>query len=98
MVFFALYPPCLATTIMIKVQTGSYKWMAFSVLFPTALGFIVASIIFSGGNALNLNGIQMMGVFYVFVVTLTIIVGLSKNRGRKAQVTFSLPDLAAKES
>ena len=25
--FFALYPPCLATTVMVKVQTGSYKWM-----------------------------------------------------------------------
>ena len=78
MVFFALYPPCLATTIMIKVQTGSYKWMAFSILFPTTLGFIVASAIFTGGNALNLNGIQMMGVFYVFVVALTIVTGLSK--------------------
>ncbi|HIP82838.1 MAG TPA: ferrous iron transport protein B, partial [Desulfocapsa sulfexigens] len=78
MVFFALYPPCLATTIMIKVQTGSYKWMVFSILFPTTLGFIVASAIFTGGNALNLNGIQMMGVFYVFVVALTIVTGLSK--------------------
>ena len=56
MVFFALYPPCLATTIMIKVQTGSYKWMLFSILFPTALGFIVASLIFTGGSAFGLTG------------------------------------------
>ncbi|PHR26292.1 MAG: ferrous iron transport protein B [Desulfotalea sp.] len=79
MVFFALYPPCLATTIMIKVQTGSYKWMAFSVFFPTALGFIVASAIYSGGKALHLTGIQMMGIFYIFVVALTIVTGFSKS-------------------
>lgn len=78
MVFFALYPPCLATTIMIKVQTASYKWMVFSMLFPTALGFISASAIYTGGKALGLNGIQMMGVFYVFVVILTLIVGFWK--------------------
>ena len=49
MVFFAMYPPCLATTIMIKVQTGSYKWMLFSILFPTSLGFLVAVLLFTGG-------------------------------------------------
>lgn len=91
MVFFALYPPCLATTIMIKVQTGSYKWMAFSVLFPTALGFVVASAIFTGGSALNLSGIQAMGVFYVFVVVLTIVTGLSKNWGIKQPLINNKP-------
>ncbi|WP_419657309.1 FeoB4: ferrous iron transport protein B [Desulfosarcina variabilis str. Montpellier] len=79
MVFFALYPPCLATTIMIKVQTNSYKWMVFSMLFPTALGFIVASAIFTGGSAMGLTGIQMMGVFYAFVVLLTVVLGLFKS-------------------
>lgn len=79
MVFFALYPPCLATTIMIKVQTGSYKWMLFSMLFPTTLGFIVASAIFTGGNVMGLSGIQMMGVFYAFTVLLTLVVGLEKS-------------------
>ncbi len=75
MIFFALYPPCLATTIMIKVQTASYRWMLFSIFFPTALGFVVASLVFSGGGALGLNGIQMMGVFYASVVVLTIVIG-----------------------
>ena len=90
MVFFALYPPCLATTIMIKVQTGSYKWMVFSMLFPTAVGFVVASIIYSGGNALGLSGIQMMGAFYCSVVLLTIVTGLFKSWRRKPA---PLPDL-----
>jgi len=90
MVFFALYPPCLATTIMIKVQTGSYKWMLFSILFPTSLGFIIASVIYTGGSSLGLTGIQMMGVFYGTVVLLTIITGLFKSWKRKPS---QLPDL-----
>ena len=99
MVFFALYPPCLATTIMIKVQTGSYKWMLFSMLFPTALGFIVASVIFTGGSAMGLTGIQMMGVFYAFVVLLTIVLGLFKSwsDGKVAQMPQARP-LGTQES
>ena len=31
MVFVLLYLPCLATTAAIKRETGSYKWMFFSV-------------------------------------------------------------------
>lgn len=90
MVFFALYPPCLATTIMIKVQTGSYKWMMFSILFPTTLGFIIASLIYTGGSTVGLNGIQMMGVFYVAVILLAVATGLFKSWSRKPA---PLPDL-----
>lgn len=79
MVFFAMYPPCLATTIMIKVQTGSYKWMLFSILFPTSLGFLVAVLLFTGGRILGLSGIQMMGLFYGAVVLLTVILGFVRS-------------------
>ena len=100
MVFFALYPPCLATTIMIKVQTNSYKWMVFSMLFPTALGFIVASVIFTGGSAMGLTGIQMMGVFYAFVVLLTVVLGLFKSwsDGKAASVPESMQQLRPQKS
>ena len=91
MVFFAMYPPCLATTIMIKVQTGSYRWMVFSMLFPTMLGFIVASGIFTGGRLLGLSGIQMMAVFYCFVSMLTIATGLFKPWGKKLTVIDGPP-------
>lgn len=97
MVFFALYPPCLATTIMIKVQTGSYKWMIFSMVFPTVLGFIAASGIYTGGKALGLSGIQMMGVFYIFVVILTIITGLWKTWSKKTPPIGGLPNFAEKK-
>jgi ferrous iron transport protein B len=61
---------------MIKVQTGSYGWMLFSILFLTALSFAVASAVFTGGGALGLCGIQMIALFYGTVVTLALIVGL----------------------
>jgi ferrous iron transport protein B len=97
MVFFALYPPCLATTIMIKVQTGSYKWMLFSIFFPTALGFIVASFIYTGGSLVGLSGIQMMGVFYVLVALLAIVTGLFKS-SKRATPPADFPDLRLQNS
>lgn len=75
MIFFALYPPCLAATIMVKVQTGSYKWMLFSIVFPTVFGLAVASGVFTLGSILGLSGIQAMGWFYV--LALGTAVGLS---------------------
>jgi ferrous iron transport protein B len=60
--------------------------------FPTTLGFIVAKVIFTGGSALGLSGIQMMGVFYVFVVLLAIFTGLYKSWNIKPS-NISLPDL-----
>jgi ferrous iron transport protein B len=72
LIFFALYPPCLATTIMVKVQTASYKWMLFSIIFPTLLGLIVASGVFSLGGLLALSGVQAMMVFYAGAVLLAL--------------------------
>ncbi len=95
MVFFALYPPCLATTIMIKVQTGSYRWMLFSILFPTTLGFIVATFIFSGGSLLGLSGIQMMGVFYILVLLLVLVVGLGRIMKKRPDSQDDISDMVA---
>lgn len=75
MIFFALYPPCLAATVMVKVQTGSYKWMLFSIVFPTILGLTVAGMVFTGGSLLGLSGLQAMAGFYV--LALVTAVGLS---------------------
>jgi ferrous iron transport protein B len=75
MLFFALYPPCLATAIMVKVQTGSYKWMLFSIVFPTIFGLVVVSAVFTFGSILDLSGIQAMGGFYVLALVTAI--GLS---------------------
>ncbi|KMY66265.1 iron transporter FeoB [Desulfocarbo indianensis] len=69
-IFFALYPPCLATTIMVKVQTASYKWMFFSIIFPTVLGLVTASAVYTLGGALGLSGVEAMKVFYVLALAL----------------------------
>jgi ferrous iron transport protein B len=58
------------------------------------LGFIVASLIFTGGNVIGLSGIQMMGVFYGVVVLLTVATGLFKSWKRKPVGMTSLPDSA----
>ena len=78
MLFFALYPPCLATTIMVRVQTNSYGWMLFSIVFPTLLGLSVASAVFTLGSALALSGLEMMTAVYLTGVALLLIVGLAK--------------------
>jgi len=82
--FFALYPPCLATTIMVKVQTGSYKWMLFSIVFPTLLGLGVASAVYSIGMAVGATGIEAMSVVYWGAFALLLVVGLlSERRSRR---------------
>ncbi|WP_462320924.1 ferrous iron transport protein B [Halochromatium sp.] len=78
--FFALYPPCLATTIMVKMQTGSYKWMAFSIIFPTILGLTVASAVYSIGMAVGASGIEAMSAVYWGAFLLLLIVGLLSDR------------------
>ena len=82
--FFALYPPCLATTVMVKVQTGSYKWMLFSILFPTALGLGVSSAVYTIGTAAGLGGMQMMTIVYLSALALLVIVGLYSGRHERS--------------
>lgn len=80
MLFMALYPPCIAAAIMIKVQTGSANWMLFSMIIPTILGLSVASLVFTGGTLFNLSGLQAMFIFYGLALTATIGTGLIKNK------------------
>ena len=80
MLFMVLYPPCIATTIMVKLQTGSFKWMFFSMIYPIVLGLMVASLIFTGGKALGLNGLQAMIVFYMIALATTVVTGFINNK------------------
>jgi len=80
MLFMVLYPPCVATSIMVKIQTGQIRWMVFSMLFPIVLGTAVATLIFSGGTALGLNGLQAMIAFYCLALAITIGTGFLKNK------------------
>jgi len=49
MVFVMVYAPCLVTVVTIRRETGSWKWAAFSTVFATTFGFILAVIIYQAG-------------------------------------------------
>jgi len=80
MLFMVLYPPCIATTIMVKIQSGSYRWMLFSMIYPIVLGLMVATLVFTGGSALGLSGLQAMFVFYGLALAITFAMGFIRNK------------------
>lgn len=75
MLFFAMYPPCIPTLLMVKLETGSVKWMLFATFYPIILGFIIAILVFTGGSLLGLSGLQAMAVFYALALAVTIAIG-----------------------
>ncbi len=50
MVFVLLYLPCLATAGAIKRETGSYKWMFFSIGYSTSVAWLMAFCVYQGGR------------------------------------------------
>ena len=84
MIFMALYPPCVPTSVMVRMQSNSTGWMVFAIVYQATLGLIFATLIFTGGTLLNLNGWQMMWIFYGFCIVATIITGLIPDRKRKS--------------
>jgi ferrous iron transport protein B len=53
MVFVLLYLPCLASIAAIRRETGSYKWMSFSIGYSTTVAWIMAFIVYQGGKLLG---------------------------------------------
>ena len=53
MVFVLLYLPCLATVTAIRRETGSMKWMFFSIGYSTGLAWVAAFIVYQGGRLLG---------------------------------------------
>ncbi|KAA5602170.1 ferrous iron transport protein B [Blastochloris sulfoviridis] len=79
MLFFALYPPCLATMIMVRLQTASTRWMLFAIVFPTMLGLAVAGTVQLTGWALALDGLTTISVIYGSALALLVVVGLYRS-------------------
>jgi len=50
LVFVALFPPCLATLMMIRNETGRMRLMIFASIYPVAIGFILACAVFQIGR------------------------------------------------
>jgi len=76
--FMAMYPPCIATLLMVRVETGSTKWMLFTAFYPIVLGFIISIFVFTGGNLLGLSGLQVMILFYLLAIVFLVSMGLIK--------------------
>ncbi len=51
-VFVLLYIPCMVAVAAQRHEFGN-KWMAFSALYQTALGWVVATLIYQGGRLLG---------------------------------------------
>lgn len=47
--FVALFPPCIATLIMVKTETNSFRWALFTAIYPIVVGFVIAVGIFQCG-------------------------------------------------
>ncbi len=79
-IFMTLTPPCIATMIMIKYQTNSYKWMVFAIFYPIILGLIVSSLVFTIGSKLNIDGLTAMYWVYGITLAITVLLGFIKNK------------------
>ena len=51
--FIALFPPCIATIIVIKNETSSWKYAIFAFIYPIVFGFILATLVFQFGSYLS---------------------------------------------
>ena len=78
--FMAMYPPCIPTLFMIKLEAASLKWMLFAAVYPIILGFVMAVLVFSGGNLLGFSGLQAMVVFYIIAIAVTTVMAFIKRR------------------
>ena len=52
MLFVLLYSPCFVALVVIRQEAGSWGWVAFSVLFNTALAYAVAVVVYQSCRAL----------------------------------------------
>ncbi|MDP4103476.1 MAG: ferrous iron transport protein B [Bacillota bacterium] len=55
MTFILIYVPCLATVATIQKETGSKKWMYFSISYGLVVAYILSFIVFQGGRLLGIG-------------------------------------------
>lgn len=55
MVFILLYVPCLATVATIQKETGSKKWMFFSMGYGLVVAYVISFVVFHGGQWLGIG-------------------------------------------
>lgn len=77
MLFMAMYPPCIPTLLMIRVEAGT-KWMLLALIYPIILGAGIAVLVFTGGNLLGFSGLQTMIAFYILAIAFMVTMGFIK--------------------
>ncbi len=78
--FMILTPPCIATMVVVKLQSGSYKWMLFAIFFPVFTGVVLSALFFSAAVQLGWSGVDLMRNFYMGVAALALLLGFVKNK------------------
>lgn len=74
--FIALFPPCIATLIMVRIESNSTGWMLFAAIYPIILGFLIAVGVFQGGRFLDLGALETMACFMLLALIVMAVVGL----------------------
>ncbi len=80
LIFMILSPPCIATMVVVKLQSNSYRWMAFATIFPISLGLITSALFFTMATHLGWSGEEMMRYFYLSAAAIAIALGLSNRK------------------
>ncbi|MDY0191538.1 MAG: ferrous iron transport protein B [Desulfuromonas sp.] len=80
LIFMILTPPCIATMVVVKLQSDSYGWMAFAIIFPISLGLICSVLFFTMATQLGWSGEEMMRYFYLSAAAIAIGLGVSNRK------------------
>jgi len=54
-IFVMLYAPCFVTLVVIRRETGLWRWTAFAAVYTTVLAYCVALLVHTGGLLLGLG-------------------------------------------
>ncbi len=55
MIFVMVYAPCFVTVVMIRRESGTWRWALFSMAYTTVLAYLLALVVFQGGKLLGLG-------------------------------------------
>ena len=78
--FMILTPPCIAAMVVVKLQSGSYRWMLFAIFFPVSMGIVVSALFFSSAVHFGWTGVDLMRNFYICVAVVALLLGFIKNK------------------
>lgn len=55
-IFVMLYAPCFVTLVVIRRETGKWRWTFFATAYTTTLAYTVAFLVYTVGSFLGLGG------------------------------------------